>query len=394
MPITFDRPVGSPADLKELEYISALHQTCLPKLRQDASISVTDVMYLLRSRHGLLANPDICRQSILVDLAGEFHPDEPLFQLDLVQVVALLLIPHFLKNGIDGKALEQVLLVLTSEVQSPILNREFLKQVLDFHGEVNVSNKTLDDMISAAGGEGTKLDTTSLLHALTSDVTLYHAEWTDRLSTHYQDVFSSFDQDKPVEQENAGSEDEEQVATDNTSIAHPTVREETIMDGLKQEISKHRSIHDSDNDGVDEPMLRKIWTASSIDSVADTYSSQTFTAILWASFIVVYLAYFWKYKLSWGSIPCDGGFGCTIVNGITSWLVTFVELSFFGMLYIFLGSAGNSISDNKVVAVVRLLTGMTTILFVTVLSLFFVIDTEVNSFPSSFSRSMPLWKPF
>jgi hypothetical protein len=56
-----------------------------------------------------------------------------------------------------------------------------------------------------------------------------------------------------------------------------------------------------------------------------------------------------------------------------------VELSFFGMLYIFLGSAGNSISDNKVVAVVRLLTGMTTILFVTVLSLFFVIDTEVVS---------------
>ncbi len=56
-----------------------------------------------------------------------------------------------------------------------------------------------------------------------------------------------------------------------------------------------------------------------------------------------------------------------------------MELSFFGMLYIFLGSAGNSISDNKVVAVVRLLTGMTTILFVTVLSLFFVIDTEVVS---------------
>ena len=37
MTVKFDRPVGAPADLKELEYISALHQTC-PKLRQDASI--------------------------------------------------------------------------------------------------------------------------------------------------------------------------------------------------------------------------------------------------------------------------------------------------------------------------------------------------------------------
>jgi hypothetical protein len=49
MPITFDRPVGSPADLKELEYISALHQTCLPKLRQDASISGTPSSCSLRN---------------------------------------------------------------------------------------------------------------------------------------------------------------------------------------------------------------------------------------------------------------------------------------------------------------------------------------------------------
>ena len=38
MTIQFDRPIGTPADLKELEYLSALHQTCFPKLRQDASI--------------------------------------------------------------------------------------------------------------------------------------------------------------------------------------------------------------------------------------------------------------------------------------------------------------------------------------------------------------------
>ena len=88
---------------------------------------------------------------------------------------------------------------------------------------------------------------------------------------------------------------------------------------------------------------------------------------------------FYIVNLSWGNIPCDGGFGCTIVNGITSWLVIFVQLSVVGMLYIFLGSAGNSISDNKVVTVVRLLIGMTTILFVTILSLFIVIDTAFVS---------------
>lgn len=37
MTIKFDRPIGTSANLKELEYISALHQTCFP-LRRDGSI--------------------------------------------------------------------------------------------------------------------------------------------------------------------------------------------------------------------------------------------------------------------------------------------------------------------------------------------------------------------
>ena len=44
-------------------------------------------------------------------------------------------------------------------------------------------------MEAASKGEGTKLDTTSLLQALTLDATLYCGEWTDHFSSHYQDVF-------------------------------------------------------------------------------------------------------------------------------------------------------------------------------------------------------------
>jgi hypothetical protein len=38
MPIYFDRPVGALADVKELEYISALHQTDASGVREDGSI--------------------------------------------------------------------------------------------------------------------------------------------------------------------------------------------------------------------------------------------------------------------------------------------------------------------------------------------------------------------
>lgn len=38
MTIFFDRPIGASADVKELEYISALHQTGADGIREDGSI--------------------------------------------------------------------------------------------------------------------------------------------------------------------------------------------------------------------------------------------------------------------------------------------------------------------------------------------------------------------
>lgn len=38
MPIIFEKPIGAHADLRELEYVSALHQTGA-KLRRDGSVT-------------------------------------------------------------------------------------------------------------------------------------------------------------------------------------------------------------------------------------------------------------------------------------------------------------------------------------------------------------------
>jgi hypothetical protein len=38
MAVSFQRPVGCHADIRELEYLSALAQTGLPRLRQNASL--------------------------------------------------------------------------------------------------------------------------------------------------------------------------------------------------------------------------------------------------------------------------------------------------------------------------------------------------------------------
>lgn len=35
----FERPIGAVADMRELEYVSVLHQTALPDVRSDATVS-------------------------------------------------------------------------------------------------------------------------------------------------------------------------------------------------------------------------------------------------------------------------------------------------------------------------------------------------------------------
>lgn len=53
----FRRPVGAAADVRELEYVSALHQTS-SVIHTDATVSAQDVLYLLRSRYGLEITSD------------------------------------------------------------------------------------------------------------------------------------------------------------------------------------------------------------------------------------------------------------------------------------------------------------------------------------------------
>jgi hypothetical protein len=76
MSLTFQRPIGAAADIKELEYISALHQTDHDEENDDnagwlnASIEATDVQKFLLSRYGINVTKDDVLQYIFSDLGG------------------------------------------------------------------------------------------------------------------------------------------------------------------------------------------------------------------------------------------------------------------------------------------------------------------------------------
>jgi len=76
MSISFERPVGAAADLSELEYVSALHQTQPGLVRSDGSVRDIDIVHFLRSRYGLKVDAATVRETILLGLGGDFYGGE------------------------------------------------------------------------------------------------------------------------------------------------------------------------------------------------------------------------------------------------------------------------------------------------------------------------------
>ena len=295
-----------------------------------------DIANFLSSRHGIRADVNTISKEIMIELGGDLRANH-VYKLDLCQFVAMLLIPQFCQHE---KLLQTVLNVISP--QSPKLTRHFMRKLLESQGEMDVPSCLLDDM-NAAGGEGTTLSTSSLLHAVTSDVTMYGVDWHKRLTTHYQDVFSSHGDEHVGETASTdGSDEENLIPTKSHPLAH-------------------------------------LWSALAIDTVADTYQSQMFTVLLWVCMVLVYLAYFWNFEFNWGQVDCShlSEFTCTMVKGITRWLVVFIELTCFGTAFIIFGSAGNAIYENKWMAFGHLIIGMATILVATILSLVYEADTAV-----------------
>mmetsp|Transcript_13239 Transcript_13239/g.19834 ORF Transcript_13239/g.19834 Transcript_13239/m.19834 type:complete len:119 (+) Transcript_13239:61-417(+) len=89
------RPCGAAADINELEYISALHQTGKDELREDGSIQACDIVAFLMSRHGI----EITEEEVLDKIISTFgqRTVDSRSDIDLIQLLALLFIPLLLK---------------------------------------------------------------------------------------------------------------------------------------------------------------------------------------------------------------------------------------------------------------------------------------------------------
>jgi hypothetical protein len=75
MTTEFERVTGPRADVNELEYISALHQTGAKFTRKSGTISALDVLRYLKSRHGLDISPSEARDIVRGLGGGRLSPE-------------------------------------------------------------------------------------------------------------------------------------------------------------------------------------------------------------------------------------------------------------------------------------------------------------------------------
>jgi len=339
--VSFQRPKGAAADLRELEYVSALQQTQNGAVRKDGSIQDVDIQLFLKSRYGIEVSIEDVRRLLM----GGFGDGDV---IDLSELTAMLLIPTLVKAvsskqessvlypepGLIQNVLDMILRDVTGSSNPPKLTVSLLRELLLAYGEEEMSNDMglLRDMMNVAGNEGDDFDVVAFSRALTSDIMLYNVENEVSLTTNYRDVMESTD---PSEK------------TEELSVYKSTESDDEVY-----LLEKGRNSM-NDTDKSDAPAkIRKFPSSPAIDFTACRYSSKYIVVFLWTGFVISYIAYFRRLiQLAIGSQlgnSCPNGkFGCRLAYAIVEWLFILATLCAFGLAYVAFSSIGNGIEETR-----------------------------------------------
>jgi hypothetical protein len=306
------------------------------ELRNDVSITPEDISLFLVSRYGVITTPEVVEQFILKDISGivaetkakvnDEASQDVTCKMDLVELVALLFIPEFLKmnaNEEDTKDLVQVCSDSLSFVTDAIihdvstvtdsnetqleLTQSLIRDIFLSYGETALaSNNTLiNDMFQAARGgkdpdEKVYFDQETFLRALTHDIGLYSIEREAQMSTNWNDVFG---QDAPVE------------------------GDVCLITG-KERIQKKEGVSGIRNKFI---VAR---TAGAIDMVAHTYFCRMQMLVNWLFFVFTFFGYIY-FEMPTFSQNCpefmalstwmenQDTAGCSMGYTIIDWLISF-----------------------------------------------------------------------
>ncbi len=297
-------------------------------------------MYYLMSRYGLKITKEQVQNLIFKDLAGGSNDTDC---LDICEIVAILLIPFFVKNAKGdigqstitnsntvkrafsdeqeyseflGDLEKQSKLISKREVIQHVLNiiladstgsteprpvtKELIQTIFARYGELALiqDDQLIEDMILDVtdGDPEAALDATTFSRALYNDVMLYDVKKEACVTTFFDDVFGESEKTskKSIKGNNLLNQDPQDVETPPTKPTTPTTNRDEEVEN--------------------------VFTYSQIDFLADGSRSKMHLAMVYLSFVFAVF----RYRQTPNITVCtpEETFGCRIVNSTTIWLLT------------------------------------------------------------------------
>lgn len=378
--LKFDVPqCGAVRDVKELEYISMLHQTD-KFVRPEGTITAKDIALLLKSRHGLEVQEEYIECDLMEDLSGD-----PRYKkrdvLDIPQLVALLFIPKLkvasevneaeepptsqrthdvnvdkrgsnyfeevnsdeeLTDDIFGPVLDIIVKDIRKSSDDPqieeekdeegeiMLTKDVLRSIFTAYGEnFHLCEGFLQRMVDYAGGE-VVLNKATFMRALTQDLGAYKSNWAGPHSTHFEDIV-----------EMVTGEGYIAPLCSVTGIVYRNVADFPTKDNNKVAFPDAPDLEENDDmeDYVVMKRLTEQQCASTIDLTADTFYSDAYFIPLLFSFILLIFLYepYWIPRLQ---CP-NANFGCIVAQRTFDWLTLSLLFGGAGCTLIYLMSAAN-----------------------------------------------------
>jgi len=391
--------VGAKADVSELQFITALHQSG-KQTRNDGSLVAKDISRFLSSRYGIKMKAP---EKILSGI-GLIEGKESTMQLP--EIVSILMVPFLLKaRGLieDGAAIDSpvkrfqaknlpsqtsdldqqefkrkcelsaqltdqssgeiVNLVLDIMLQDitrrrqPILNPELLQAVLKKFGLFELANDQLllEEMIKCIGSSAV-LNAQSFIAALTHDVLLFDISREVESTTNYFDVFrTSLSAGGILDFENT-NKIINKISHWNDTNSCLKCDSTVDMEGL----CTIQDIGTNTAQVIDELITTdtvKNWTSSSIDSSVDNMRSKVLLVLLLLGFFMATNSHYifidtWADTLkqtcnSENNAHTPQALLCQMGIATGVYFVQGLVYGFLGWLYVGLGSLGNTVRERS-----------------------------------------------
>ncbi|CAB9513803.1 expressed unknown protein [Seminavis robusta] len=369
--IQFERPVGAPADVSELEYICALHQTIPEEIRTDGTIHAKDIRNYLTSRHGVYVDPSVIEEQILQQLCGHYVPEdgkqtnefgdvEPTV-MDLCQMITLLLIPFLRREDISEAAkpthslnhgiVEQVLKLIMEELEIKGVDLQPFKAIDEnFETGTKITKKLLQLMFQAYEE-----------YDVPDDVLEEMVEQAVKAQERHQ---NGGDDDNSDNDNNSDQSEEVHLKTRKRGDGAPRVmlNKDSFLRALTYDVqlydpeemeasittthlqdaqnaNRNNGSGDSDKSSMEDDFT----TMAQVDQAADNYRSILWFVLLWVTLVLHYFCYVWDYPNGFVSFnSCKREFGCDVASAVVNWLIVLAQVGVPGFLYITLGSGGNA----------------------------------------------------